>query len=90
MLKFIFCLQNFVLLFHFFTGLILMVISFIMGLIESTARANSLLKVGIFVLLNIGLFLAWLHATSSDRVVEYICVACFYVETCLVCFWNNC
>ncbi|KAI3471608.1 hypothetical protein Pfo_028258 [Paulownia fortunei] len=36
--------QNVVLLVHFFTGLILMVISFIMGLIESTARANSLLK----------------------------------------------
>ncbi|CAH9079387.1 unnamed protein product [Cuscuta epithymum] len=37
--------QNVVLLVHFFTGLILMVISFIMGLIESTAHLNSLLKV---------------------------------------------
>ncbi|KAL0359544.1 UNVERIFIED_CONTAM: ABC transporter A family member 1 [Sesamum angustifolium] len=37
--------QNVVLLVHFFTGLVLMVISFIMGLIESTAQANSLLKV---------------------------------------------
>ncbi|XP_042053846.1 ABC transporter A family member 1-like isoform X2 [Salvia splendens] len=36
--------QNVVLLVHFFTGLILMVISFIMGLIASTAQANSLLK----------------------------------------------
>ncbi|KAG9132657.1 hypothetical protein Leryth_016697, partial [Lithospermum erythrorhizon] len=36
--------QNVVLLIHFFTGLILMVISFIMGLIESTAHTNSLLK----------------------------------------------
>ncbi|KAH6817747.1 ATP-binding cassette A1 [Perilla frutescens var. frutescens] len=36
--------QNSVLLVHFFTGIILMVISFIMGLIESTAKANSLLK----------------------------------------------
>ncbi|KAG8371966.1 hypothetical protein BUALT_Bualt12G0017800 [Buddleja alternifolia] len=36
--------QNVVLLVHFFTGLILMVISFIMGLINSTAHANSLLK----------------------------------------------
>jgi ATP-binding cassette subfamily A (ABC1) protein 3 len=37
--------QNVVLLVHFFTGLILMVISFIMGLIASTASANSFLKV---------------------------------------------
>ncbi|KAH6832483.1 ATP-binding cassette A1 [Perilla frutescens var. hirtella] len=36
--------QNSVLLVHFFTGIILMVISFIMGLIESTTKANSLLK----------------------------------------------
>lgn len=36
--------QNVVLLVHFFTGLILMVISFIMGLIQSTASANSFLK----------------------------------------------
>ncbi|CAL0326631.1 unnamed protein product [Lupinus luteus] len=36
--------QNVVLLVHFFTGLILMVISFIMGLIPSTISANSLLK----------------------------------------------
>ncbi|XP_073045871.1 ABC transporter A family member 1 isoform X1 [Primulina eburnea] len=36
--------QNVVLLVHFFTGLILMVISFIMGLIESTAYVNTLLK----------------------------------------------
>ncbi|GFY96206.1 ATP-binding cassette A1 [Actinidia rufa] len=36
--------QNVVLLVHFFTGLILMVISFIMGMIQSTARANSFLK----------------------------------------------
>lgn len=36
--------QNAVLLVHFFTGIILMVISFIMGFIESTAQANSLLK----------------------------------------------
>ncbi|KAL8489520.1 hypothetical protein ACS0TY_025437 [Phlomoides rotata] len=36
--------QNVVLLIHFFTGLILMVISFIMGLLESTAHLNSLLK----------------------------------------------
>lgn len=43
-------LQNCVLLVHFFTGLIVMVISFIMGLLESTAQANSLLKVGIFML----------------------------------------
>ncbi|KAJ3669241.1 hypothetical protein LUZ60_011191 [Juncus effusus] len=36
--------QNAVLLIHFFSGLILMVISFIMGLVESTKAANSLLK----------------------------------------------
>ncbi|KAJ1408950.1 P-loop containing nucleoside triphosphate hydrolase [Sesbania bispinosa] len=36
--------QNVVLLVHFFTGLILMVISFIMGLIPSTISANSFLK----------------------------------------------
>ncbi|XP_073151159.1 ABC transporter A family member 1 isoform X3 [Henckelia pumila] len=36
--------QNVVLLVHFFTGLVLMVISFIMGLIESTTYANTLLK----------------------------------------------
>ncbi|KAK7843984.1 abc transporter a family member 1 [Quercus suber] len=35
---------NVVLLVHFFTGLILMVISFIMGLIKTTASANSFLK----------------------------------------------
>ncbi|KAK6149139.1 hypothetical protein DH2020_016664 [Rehmannia glutinosa] len=38
--------QNVVLLIHFFTGLILMAISFIMGIIESTRQANSLLKLG--------------------------------------------
>ncbi|PRQ44758.1 putative ABC transporter, P-loop containing nucleoside triphosphate hydrolase [Rosa chinensis] len=36
--------QNVVLLVHFFTGLILMVISFIMGLIKTTTSANSFLK----------------------------------------------
>ncbi|XP_010554823.1 PREDICTED: ABC transporter A family member 1 [Tarenaya hassleriana] len=36
--------QNVVLLVHFFTGLILMVISFVMGLIPATASANSSLK----------------------------------------------
>ncbi|KAF9597369.1 hypothetical protein IFM89_017715 [Coptis chinensis] len=36
--------QNVVLLVHFFTGLILMVISFIMGLIETTKSANMILK----------------------------------------------
>ncbi|XP_038685237.1 ABC transporter A family member 1 isoform X1 [Tripterygium wilfordii] len=36
--------QNVVLLFHIFSGLVLMVISFIMGLIETTARANDVLK----------------------------------------------
>lgn len=36
--------QNVVLLVHFFTGLILMVISFIMGLFPSTISANSFLK----------------------------------------------
>lgn len=36
--------QNVVLLVNFFTGLILMVLSFIMGLIETTASANSFLK----------------------------------------------
>lgn len=40
-------LQNVVLLVHFFTGLVLMVISFIMGMIETTAHANSVLKVGV-------------------------------------------
>lgn len=39
-------LQNVVLLVHFFTGIILMVISFIMGVIETTASTNSFLKVG--------------------------------------------
>lgn len=38
--------QNVVLLVHFFTGLVLMVISFIMGVIPSTTSANSFLKVG--------------------------------------------
>ncbi|CAI8613948.1 unnamed protein product [Vicia faba] len=36
--------QNVVLLVHFFSGLILMVISFVMGLIPSTISANSFLK----------------------------------------------
>ncbi|KAI4300797.1 hypothetical protein L6164_034132 [Bauhinia variegata] len=36
--------QNVVLLVHFFSGLILMVISFIMGVIPSTTSANSFLK----------------------------------------------
>ncbi|XP_077241690.1 ATP-binding cassette A1 isoform X2 [Tasmannia lanceolata] len=36
--------QNVVLLVHFFTGLILMVMSFIMGLIQATKSANSFLK----------------------------------------------
>ncbi|XP_057718264.1 ABC transporter A family member 1 isoform X1 [Arachis stenosperma] len=36
--------QNVVLLIHFFTGLILMVISFIMGLIPNTTTANTFLK----------------------------------------------
>ncbi|XP_050230528.1 ABC transporter A family member 1 isoform X2 [Mercurialis annua] len=36
--------QNVILLVQFFTGLILMVISFIMGLIETTASANNVLK----------------------------------------------
>ncbi|KAH7855874.1 hypothetical protein Vadar_029947 [Vaccinium darrowii] len=36
--------QNVVLLVHFFTGLILMIISFVMGMIETTAHANSVLK----------------------------------------------
>ena len=38
-------LQNVVLLVNFFTGLILMAISFIMGLIKTTESANSFLKV---------------------------------------------
>ncbi|WCJ33447.1 ATP-binding cassette sub-family A member 2 [Euphorbia peplus] len=37
--------QNVVLLVHFFTGLILMVISFIMGVIETTASTNNFLKI---------------------------------------------
>ncbi|KAJ4840078.1 ATP-binding cassette sub- A member 1 [Turnera subulata] len=36
--------QNVVLLVHFFTGLILMVLSFIMGLIQTTVAANNILK----------------------------------------------
>ncbi|XP_058083562.1 ABC transporter A family member 1 isoform X2 [Magnolia sinica] len=36
--------QNVVLLVHFFSGLILMVISFIMGLVQATKSANSFLK----------------------------------------------
>ncbi|XP_058204040.1 ABC transporter A family member 1 isoform X3 [Rhododendron vialii] len=36
--------QNVVLLVHFFSGLILMVISFIMGMMETTAHTNSVLK----------------------------------------------
>ncbi|KAM0948803.1 putative ABC transporter, AAA+ ATPase domain, ABC transporter A [Dioscorea sansibarensis] len=36
--------QNVVLLVHFLSGLILMVFSFLLGLIESTKRANTLLK----------------------------------------------
>ncbi|KAK3023523.1 hypothetical protein RJ639_044789 [Escallonia herrerae] len=47
--------QNVVLLVHFFTGLILMVISFIMGLMQTTASANSFLKRSVFVC--IGLYL---------------------------------
>lgn len=39
------CLQNVVLLVHFLSGLILMVISFIMGLIRATSEVNSVLKV---------------------------------------------
>ncbi|XP_057982078.1 ABC transporter A family member 1 [Malania oleifera] len=37
--------QNVVLLVHFFTGLVLMVISFIMGLIQTTTTLNSYLKI---------------------------------------------
>lgn len=37
--------QNVVLLVHFFSGLILMVISFVMGLIEGTKSINSVLKI---------------------------------------------
>jgi ATP-binding cassette subfamily A (ABC1) protein 3 len=37
--------QNVILMVHFFSGLILMVISFVMGLIPATASANSYLKV---------------------------------------------
>ncbi|OVA04022.1 ABC transporter-like [Macleaya cordata] len=36
--------QNVVLLVHFFTGLILMMVSFVMGIIETTKSANSFLK----------------------------------------------
>ncbi|XP_020590496.1 ABC transporter A family member 1 isoform X2 [Phalaenopsis equestris] len=36
--------QNIILLFHFLSGLILMVISFIMGLVNATKEANSFLK----------------------------------------------
>lgn len=36
--------QNVVLLIHFFSGLILMVISFIMGVMKTTAHTNSILK----------------------------------------------
>ncbi|EPS74541.1 hypothetical protein M569_00214, partial [Genlisea aurea] len=36
--------QNVVLLFQIFTGIVLMTVSFIMGLINSTAKTNSLLK----------------------------------------------
>ncbi|CAL9065166.1 unnamed protein product [Musa banksii] len=36
--------QNVVLLIHFFSGLILMVISFVLGLMDATKSANSLLK----------------------------------------------
>ncbi|XP_078148271.1 ATP-binding cassette A1 isoform X2 [Carex rostrata] len=47
-LTFLFCdhsvAQNAALLVHFFSGLILMVISFIMGLVEATKGANSVLK----------------------------------------------
>lgn len=42
-------MQNVVLLVNFFTGLILMVLSFIMGLIETTASANSFLKVDFLI-----------------------------------------
>lgn len=44
---FLLYLQNVVLLLHFFTGLVLMVISFIMGLIQTTESTNSVLKVGV-------------------------------------------
>lgn len=45
-----FGVQNVVLLVQFFTGLVLMVISFIMGVINSTSSINSLLKVSEFLL----------------------------------------
>lgn len=45
-----FGVQNVVLLVHFFTGLVLMVISFIMGVINSTSSTNSLLKVSDVIL----------------------------------------
>ncbi|KAF4381737.1 hypothetical protein G4B88_002887 [Cannabis sativa] len=44
LIKIFYSLQNVVLLINFFSGLILMVISFIMGLIKSTVSANSFLK----------------------------------------------
>lgn len=48
-------MQNVILLIQVFTGLILMVLSFIMGYINSTTHLNSVLKVGrpkIFLFLN--------------------------------------
>lgn len=72
--------QNVVLLIHFLTGLILMVISFIMGLIEATATANSYLK-NIFRLspgfcfadglASLALLRQGMKDTSSDRVLDW-------------------
>lgn len=46
----LFQLQNVILMVHFFSGLILMVISFVMGLIPATVSANSYLKVWVLLI----------------------------------------
>ncbi|KAG1338408.1 ABC transporter A family member 1 [Cocos nucifera] len=63
--------QNVILLVHFFSGLILMVISFLMGLIEATKEANSLLKSIIYFLLTIGLELVPHQKLKLATIMEW-------------------
>ncbi|KAF4394161.1 hypothetical protein G4B88_000672 [Cannabis sativa] len=66
--------QNVVLLINFFSGLILMVISFIMGLIKSTVSANSFLKVRFCFadgLASLGLLRQGMKDKSSDAAFDW-------------------
>ncbi|CAL1377626.1 unnamed protein product [Linum trigynum] len=86
--------QNVVLLVHFFTGLILMVISFIMGVIETTSQANNVLKIFFRVapgfcfsdgLASLALLRQGMKDTSSNAVFDWnvtgAAICYLYVES---------